>query len=86
MTTTYSGLVADMKGGLAMSATENTIQNNLSQTKKAYSVPEIAAMLQISKSKAYDLCKENLFTVVKVGKSVRVSKKSFDSWLDCNEF
>ena len=68
-----------------MSATENTIQNNLSQTKRAYSVPEIAAMLQISRSKAYDLCKENLFTVVKVGKSVRVSKKSFDSWLDCNE-
>jgi len=72
-----------MKGGLAMSATSNIIQNNQSEAKRTYSVPEIAAMLQISRSKAYDLCKENLFTVIKVGKSVRISKKSFDSWLDC---
>ena len=66
-----------------MSATDVIIQNIQLENKRTYSVPEIAGMLQISKSKAYDLCKENLFAVIKVGKSVRVSRKSFDSWLDC---
>jgi len=66
-----------------MSATDVIIQSKQPENKRAYSVPEIAEMLQISRSKAYDLCKENLFAVIKVGKSVRVSKKSFDSWLDC---
>jgi len=72
-----------MKGGFEMSATDTTIQDKQPECKRTYSVPEIASMLQISRSKAYELCKENLFTVIKVGKSVRVSKKSFDSWLDC---
>lgn len=65
-----------------MSATENTNQSSQPENKRTYSVPEISAMLQISRSKAYELCKENLFSVIKVGKSVRVSRKSFDSWLD----
>ena len=66
-----------------MLATDQITQNYTSENKRTYSVPEIAAMLQISRSKAYELCKEKQFTVVKLGKSVRVSKKSFDSWLDC---
>ena len=66
-----------------MSVTETITQYEQPVSKRTYSVPEIADILQISRSKAYDLCKENLFAVIKVGKSVRVSKKSFDSWLDC---
>jgi len=50
--------------------------------KRTYSVPEIAAILQISKSMAYEMCKKSLFKTVKVGKYVRISKPSFDSWLD----
>lgn len=52
--------------------------------KRTYSVQEIADILQISKSMAYALCKEALFKTVKVGKYVRVSKPSFDAWLDSN--
>lgn len=52
--------------------------------KRTYSVPEIAEILHISKSKAYELCKTSIFKTVNIGKSVRVSKKSFDSWLDGN--
>ena len=50
--------------------------------KRTYSVQEIAAILQISRSMAYNLCKQSLFKTVKVGKYVRVSKPSFDEWLD----
>ena len=50
--------------------------------KRAYTVVEVAALLQISKSKAYELCRQGLFKTIKVGRSVRVSKLSFDEWLD----
>jgi excisionase family DNA binding protein len=50
--------------------------------KRAYTVVEIAALLQISKSKAYELCRQGDFRTIKVGRSVRVSKLSFDEWLD----
>lgn len=50
--------------------------------KRTYSVPEIAAILQVSKSQAYALCKQNLFHSVRIGKYIRISKPSFDRWLD----
>ena len=50
--------------------------------KRTYSVQEIADILQISRSMANNLCKQSLFKTVKVGKYVRVSKPSFDEWLD----
>ena len=50
--------------------------------KRTYSVQEIADILQISKSMAYSLCKDASFKAVKVGKYVRISKPSFDAWLD----
>ena len=53
--------------------------------KRTYSVQEIADILQISRSMAYNLCKQPLFETVKVGKYVRVSKPSFDEWLDTHK-
>ena len=50
--------------------------------KKTYSVLEIAGILEISKSKAYELCKNADFKVVRIGRTIRVSKASFDAWLD----
>ena len=34
---------------------------------------------------AYELVKEELFKSVRIGTSIRVSKKSFDKWLDEQE-
>lgn len=55
------------------------------QEKRTYSVQEIADILQISKSRAYALCRESCFKTVKIGKYVRISKASFDAWLDRTE-
>lgn len=70
-------------------ATENntfvTSTNLSTGDKRTYSVPEIAEILQISRSKAYALCKRSLFKTVKIGKYIRISKMSFDSWLDSVE-
>ena len=50
--------------------------------KRTYSIEEIQQILDISRSTAYLLIKRKLFKSVKVGKQIRVSKKSFDEWLD----
>lgn len=50
--------------------------------KKNYSVQEIADILQISKTKAYDLCKNPEFRIIRLGRTIRVSKASFDEWLN----
>ena len=52
------------------------------ETKKTYTVMEIAEILDIGRSAAYNLVKENHFKVVKIGASIRISKKSFDDWLN----
>ena len=50
--------------------------------KKTYSVLEIADILQISKSKAYELCRQPEFKVIRLGRTIRISKASFDNWLN----
>ena len=52
--------------------------------KRTYSVQEIADILQISRSKAYQLCDGKEFKVIKLGRLVRISKISFDEWLERN--
>jgi len=54
--------------------------------KRTYTVEEISIMLGIGKSKAYALVKEGHFHYVRIGATIRVSKQSFDEWLDRQEF
>ena len=47
-----------------------------------YKVEEIAQILAISSRAAYNLCKSTKdFKDIRIGKSVRVNKQSFDNWL-----
>ena len=50
--------------------------------KRIYTIDEIQDILGISRSTAYKLVKSNVFHYVKVGGHYRISKKSFDQWLD----
>lgn len=60
-------------------------ENNSKPNSRTYTVDEIADMLGISRSSAYKLVKQDDFSVVRIGNSIRVSKKSFDAWLDALE-
>lgn len=53
------------------------------EEKRVYSVDDIMTMLDISRSSAYILIKKNFFRSIKIGKQLRISKASFDEWLDC---
>ncbi len=50
--------------------------------KRTYTVEEIAGILNIGKASAYELVKEGHFHIVKIGKAIRISRRSFDKWLD----
>lgn len=47
-------------------------------------VPEMAKLFKISRSKAYSLIKEKDFPIIKIGKCIRIYKNSVLSWLNSN--
>lgn len=61
-------------------------QNTVAETKRTYTVEEIAKLLSIGKTTAYALVKEGHFKTVRIGSAIRISKQSFDEWLDRQEF
>ena len=52
--------------------------------KRTYTVDEIQDILGISRPTAYNLVKKELFRSIRIGGQIRISKKSFDEWLDHN--
>ena len=50
--------------------------------KRVYTVDEIQDILGISRPTAYNLVKKNVFRSIRVGGHIRVSRRSFDEWLD----
>lgn len=50
--------------------------------RQVYTVEDIANILGIGRTSAYALVKEGHFRVVRIGNAIRISKKSFDKWLD----
>ena len=67
---------------LCMSETHDQRAVRKMSNKRVYTVEEIEAILGISKNTAYALVKSGEFHSVKIGGQYRISKKSFDDWLD----
>lgn len=63
---------------------KNTSQEKIVSKKQTYTVKEIALLLNISKRSAYDLVNSKQFVSVRVGRTIRVSRMSFDKWLNEN--
>ena len=49
---------------------------------RTYTVDDIAQILVIGRTSAYILVKEGHFKIVRIGNAIRISKRSFDEWLD----
>ncbi len=67
---------------LCMSETHDQRAVRKMSNKRVYTVEEIENILGISKNTAYALVKSGAFHSVKIGGQYRISKKSFDEWLD----
>ena len=52
--------------------------------RRCYTVEDIQIMLGISRGSVYKLLEQKEFRWIKVGTAYRISKKSFDEWLDSN--
>ena len=52
------------------------------QEKRCYTVKDLQEILEISRPTVYELLKRHEFRWIKVVKNYRISKKSFDEWLD----
>lgn len=61
-------------------------QKNTKQERRTYTVADIAAILDISLSAAYRLVREDNFATVRIGNTIRISRKSFEDWLENMEF
>ena len=72
----------DRIAALNQANTEKMAMGAMQYDKRTYTVDEIQDILGISRPTAYNLVKKGLFHSVRVGGHIRISKKSFDEWLD----
>ena len=49
---------------------------------RTYTVSDVARILGVSTKAVYRLIPENLFRSVRIGSAIRISKRSFDHWLE----
>ena len=49
---------------------------------RTYTINDVARILGVSQARAYRLVQEDLFKSVRIGNAIRISKRSFDHWLE----
>ncbi len=49
-------------------------------------VPEVAKLLRVARSRAYELVADGDIPAVKIGRGVRVNRKELDRWLEGQRF
>lgn len=67
--------------GVLMSQAWNGTKKEIPE-RRTYTVDDIAQILGIGRTSAYILVKEGHFKIVRIGNAIRISKRSFDEWLD----
>jgi len=76
-------LLSLKKGALNRMIDDRENAQGITQSnRKTYTVDEIAAQLNISMKSAYALVRSGQFSYVRAGRMIRVSKISFDKWLN----
>ena len=62
---------------------KQTTYKNYDELPLMLSVPEVAAVLGISRAGAYELVKSEGFPSLKIGSRIVVPKEKFIDWIDC---
>ena len=65
----------------AVSELQNGTMESIQEC-RTYTVNEVARILGVSTNAVYRLIPENLFRSVRIGSAIRISKRSFDHWLE----
>ena len=53
-----------------------------SPERRTYTVEDIAHILGIDRTSTYLLVREGHFKIIRIGNAIRISKRSFDEWLE----
>lgn len=61
---------------------DTNVTEQATAEKRCYTVKEVQEMLGISRPTVYDLLQQNQFRWFRIGNKYRISKNSFDEWLD----
>lgn len=69
----------------ADTSSDYMVEEVIDLEKRCYSVAELQEILEISRQAVYELLKKKEFRWVLIGGKYRISKKSFDEWLDVGE-
>jgi len=56
--------------------------NDWDKIDTVYTVPEVATILKMSKSKLYDLVKRDRIPYLKIGRNVRIRQSDLNRWLE----
>lgn len=60
----------------------NTPNEKGTPQSRTYTVNDIAAILGIGRASAYKLANSGLFKTIRIGNMIRISRKSFEDWLN----
>lgn len=66
----------------AIETFELPAENAIITEKRCYTVEDLQIILGISRGTVYKLLEQQEFRWFKIGTAYRISKKSFDEWLD----
>ena len=60
----------------------NTPNEKGTPQSRTYTVNDIAAILGIGRASAYKLANSGSFKTIRIGNMIRISRKSFEDWLE----
>ena len=63
----------------------NTPNEKGTPQSRTYTVNDIAAILGIGRATAYKLANSGAFKTIRIGIMIRISRKSFEDWLEMEE-
>ena len=63
----------------------NTPNEKGTPQSRTYTVNDIAAILGIGRATAYKLANSGAFKTIHIGNMIRISRKSFEDWLNMEE-
>jgi excisionase family DNA binding protein len=71
-------------GGVSAGVQDHERQRevNMDEKREYLKVPEVAEVLRIARSRAYELVAEGEIPSIRIGRSVRVSRTELDRWLE----
>lgn len=82
MAKSFEDALAELIDSRIQGLNEAGLRSPPADEKRTYTITEVQDILGINRVAAYELIRKNLFRSVRIGSVIRISKRSFDAWLN----